>query len=302
MPRRRASRTCTAICDALAGRCSRRCDPSGAGRRGAVRRVAVEAGFVSHATWTRLAAAAPDVELVPAEGWIEALRQVKEPAELERIGSACAVADAALTRLLPRIRPGVTEHELALELEWEMRTHGAEALAFDVACLSGPRAALPHGSPGARPVAAGAVLLFDFGAQVCGYRSDMTRTLFVGEPTRPRPRHLPAGARRPGRGVRRARGGRRGRRAPAQSGHRRGRPRPHRRRRPRRRTSGTAWGTASAWPRTSCHRSGAWRAEAPVAVAHGLLGGARCLPRRRDRGAHRGPRRLRSGRGSRWSG
>ncbi len=63
-----------------------------------------------------------------------------------------------------------------------MRTGGAEALAFDVACLAGPEAALPHGSPGDRPVQAGHVLLFDFGAQVEGYRSDMTRTLFVGEP------------------------------------------------------------------------------------------------------------------------
>jgi Xaa-Pro aminopeptidase len=157
--------------------------PVGGGEAGTIRRIAVEAGFVSHATWERLAAATPDVGLVPAEGWIEALRQVKEPAELERVGSACAVADAALVRLLPRIRPGVTEHELALDLEWEMRTNGAEALAFDVACLAGPRAALPHGSPGPRAVTAGSVLLFDFGAQVCGYRSDMTRTLFVGEPT-----------------------------------------------------------------------------------------------------------------------
>ena len=64
-----------------------------------------------------------------------------------------------------------------------MRTGGAEALAFDVACLSGPEAALPHGVA-RRPAGprSGAVLLFDFGAQVAGYRSDMTRTLFVGEP------------------------------------------------------------------------------------------------------------------------
>lgn len=147
------------------------------------RRVAVEAGSVSHATWERLALAAPDVELVPVEGWLEADRAVKEPAELERIAAACAVADRALAALLPSIRPAVTEATLALELEWLMRTRGAEALAFDVACLAGPRAALPHGSPGDRPVEAGAVLLFDFGAQVAGYRSDMTRTLFVGEPT-----------------------------------------------------------------------------------------------------------------------
>ena len=146
------------------------------------RRIAVEAGGVSHALWERLAAAAPDVELVPVEGWIEALRAVKTPDEVERIAAACAVADRALATLLPEIRPGVTEHDLAMRLEWLIRTGGAEALAFDVACLAGPEAALPHGSPGDRPVIDGAVLLFDFGAQVEGYRSDMTRTLFVGEP------------------------------------------------------------------------------------------------------------------------
>ncbi|MGH2511580.1 MAG: M24 family metallopeptidase [Candidatus Limnocylindrales bacterium] len=157
------------------------------------RRVAVEAGFVSHATWTELAAATPAVDLVPAStpsgagqsgvGWVEADRQVKEPTELERVAAACAVADRALASLLAEIRPGVTEHELAWRLEVLMRTGGADGLAFDVACLAGPEAALPHGSPGERPVLPGAVLLFDFGAQVAGYRSDMTRTLFVGAPT-----------------------------------------------------------------------------------------------------------------------
>jgi Xaa-Pro aminopeptidase len=146
------------------------------------RRVAVEAGFVSHATWQRLAAAAPGVELVPVEGWVEADRAVKEPAEIERIAASCAVADRALAALLPEISTTRTEAELVLALEWRIRTGGAEALAFDVACLSGPEAALPHGAPGDRPILAGTVLLFDFGAQVAGYRSDMTRTLFVGEP------------------------------------------------------------------------------------------------------------------------
>jgi Xaa-Pro aminopeptidase len=150
---------------------------------GGAKRVAAEVGSISHATWERLAEAAPDVELVPIEGWVEQQRQVKEPAEIERITAACAVADEALERLLPQIRAGATEHELALALEWEMRTNGAEALAFDVACLAGPNAALPHGAPGTRELREGEVVLFDFGAQVAGYRSDMTRTLFVGEPT-----------------------------------------------------------------------------------------------------------------------
>ena len=153
------------------------------GRDGAPAPVAVEAGFVSHATWQRLATATPHVELVAVEGLVEGLRATKEPAEIERIAAACAGADRALERLLPQVAVGATEHELALELEWLMRTGGAEALAFDVACLSGPRAALPHGSPGSRRVTAGEVLLFDFGAQVAGYRSDMTRTLFVNEPS-----------------------------------------------------------------------------------------------------------------------
>ena len=148
-----------------------------------VRRVAVEAATIPHLTWERLAAATPGVELVPVEGWVEAIRQVKEPSELERVAAASACADRALATLLPAIRPGVTERALALQLEWAMRTDGAERLAFEVACLAGPEAALPHGSPGDRPVLDRAVLLFDFGAQVGGYRSDMTRTLFVGEPT-----------------------------------------------------------------------------------------------------------------------
>jgi Xaa-Pro aminopeptidase/Xaa-Pro dipeptidase len=147
------------------------------------KRVAVEAGFVPYAMWQRLAAAAPDVELVPVEGWVEADRATKEPAELERVAAACAVADRALATMLPEIGTDCTEVELAFRLETLIRTGGAEALAFDVACLSGPEAALPHGAPGDRRIRSGTVLLFDFGAQVGGYRSDMTRTLFVGEPS-----------------------------------------------------------------------------------------------------------------------
>jgi Xaa-Pro aminopeptidase len=147
------------------------------------RRVGVEAALLPYATWRRLENAAPDVELVPIEGWLEADRAIKEPAEVERIAGACAVADRALATLLPKVRPGATERDLALELEWLIRTGGAEAVAFEPTCLVGANAALPHGAPSDVVVKDGAVVLFDFGAQVGGYRSDMTRTLFVGEPT-----------------------------------------------------------------------------------------------------------------------
>jgi Xaa-Pro aminopeptidase len=147
------------------------------------RRVGVEAALVPYLVWGRLETAAPDVELVPIEGWVEADRAIKEPAELERVAAACAVADRALATLLPKIRPGATEHDLALELEWLLRTGGAEAVAFEPTCLVGPNAALPHGAPSDAVVSTGQVVLFDFGAQVHGYRCDMTRTLFVGEPS-----------------------------------------------------------------------------------------------------------------------
>ncbi len=146
------------------------------------RRVAVESTAVSHQLWQQLESAAPEVELIEAPGWVEADRAIKDPAEVERIRAACAVADRSLAALLRRIKPGRTERELALALEWEMRTGGADGLAFGIACLAGPNAALPHGSPSASEVRLGQVLLFDFGALVDGYRSDMTRTLFVGEP------------------------------------------------------------------------------------------------------------------------
>jgi Xaa-Pro aminopeptidase len=147
-----------------------------------IRRLGVEAAYIGYQLWHQLQAAAPDVELVEVAGWVEADRAIKEPAEVERIRAACAVADRALASIIRRARAGVTESELALALEWEIRTGGAEALAFPVACLGGPNAALPHGSPTDRELGLGDVLLFDFGAMVEGYRSDMTRTLFVGEP------------------------------------------------------------------------------------------------------------------------
>jgi Xaa-Pro aminopeptidase len=153
------------------------------GRRRKIRRVAAEAAVMTHSLWLALAEAAPDVELVAAGTWIEETREIKEPAEIERIAAACRLGDAGLEALLPRIQAGVTERELAWKLEAWLRSHGAEALAFPVTTLGGARAAMPHGSPGDRPIRDGEVLLFDFGAQVAGYRSDMTRTLFVGEPS-----------------------------------------------------------------------------------------------------------------------
>jgi Xaa-Pro aminopeptidase len=145
-----------------------------------VRRVAAEADMLSHAAWTALAQS--DLELVPADDAVRDLRLLKDANEIAATRRACALTDACFGHLLGFIGPGQTEREIAWELEGWFRANGAEALAFEPLVLVGPRAAMPHGHPGEARVAVGQPLLIDFGCQVDGYRSDMTRTVFFGEP------------------------------------------------------------------------------------------------------------------------
>jgi Xaa-Pro aminopeptidase len=141
----------------------------------------MEASVVPHAAWAALAEAAPGVELHAIDDELVPIRVRKTADEVDAIGRACALADAAFTHLVGWIRPGMTEREVAWELEGFFRANGAEGLAFDTIVLAGPRAAMPHGRPSDVPVEPGNVLLLDFGCIVDGYRSDMTRTLFVGD-------------------------------------------------------------------------------------------------------------------------
>jgi Xaa-Pro aminopeptidase len=141
----------------------------------------MEASVVSHADWFGLAEAAPGVELHAIDEELVPLRLRKTAEEVDAIGRACALTDACFEHLVGFIRPGMTEREVAWELESFFRSRGAEGLAFDTIVLAGPRAAMPHGRPSDARVETGNVLLIDFGCIVDGYRSDMTRTLFVGE-------------------------------------------------------------------------------------------------------------------------
>ena len=141
----------------------------------------MEAGALTHADWTALAAAAPGVELHAMDDEIAPLRLIKTDAEVDAIGRACALTDACFEHLVSFVRAGMTEREVAWELESWFRANGAESLAFLPLVLAGPRAAMPHGQPSDATIERGNVLLIDFGCAVDGYRSDMTRTLFVGE-------------------------------------------------------------------------------------------------------------------------
>ena len=107
-------------------------------------------------------------------------RMVKLPYELERIAKAQEITDMAFEHILGFINHNVTEIEVALELEFFMRSHGAEALAFDTIAVSGPASSLPHGVPTGVKLRAG-FLTMDYGAKYEGYCSDMPRTVVIGK-------------------------------------------------------------------------------------------------------------------------
>ncbi|MEE9652744.1 aminopeptidase [Kluyvera ascorbata] len=110
---------------------------------------------------------------------LDALRQIKTPQEIDLIRQACRIADQSAEHIRRFIQPGMLEREIAAELEWYMRTLGAEKAAFDTIVASGWRSALPHGKASDKRVEAGELITLDFGAQYQGYCSDMTRTFLV---------------------------------------------------------------------------------------------------------------------------
>jgi Xaa-Pro aminopeptidase len=121
----------------------------------------------------------PDKEIVSA------LRQVKEPEEIETIRQASALAEGVLADLLGELGTGITEREMAARFEYEFKRRGASGASFDTIVLFGPRSSLPHGTPGNTPLKPGDVVLIDFGCRYNGYCSDLTRTYAFG--TMPHP-------------------------------------------------------------------------------------------------------------------
>lgn len=111
---------------------------------------------------------------------IEEIRQVKSTHEIERIAAAAAITDAAFEHICGFVSAGMTERDVALELEFWMRSNGSDGLAFDPIVASGPNSARPHAGVSDRVIESGEFLKMDFGARVGGYCSDMTRTIVVG--------------------------------------------------------------------------------------------------------------------------
>jgi Xaa-Pro aminopeptidase len=121
--------------------------------------------------------------LWPAGGWVESLRMIKSPAEIELIRRSVHTNSRAFEQASARVRPGMKESELAAEIEFRMRRLGAEKPSFETIVAAGKRTALPHAQPTSARIGPGSLLLVDMGAQQDGYCSDMTRMLFLGTPT-----------------------------------------------------------------------------------------------------------------------
>lgn len=111
---------------------------------------------------------------------INALRSVKTEKEIEYIKKAQKITDDAFEHICGFIKPGVSEKEIALELDFYMLSHGGEALSFETIAISGKNTSMPHGVPSDKKVEIGDFVTMDFGTVVGGYHSDMTRTVAVG--------------------------------------------------------------------------------------------------------------------------
>ncbi|MFC2025385.1 M24 family metallopeptidase [Chloroflexota bacterium] len=149
-------------------------------------RLGFEAGHITFATYRQLSdilnKAQSRLQLVPIDGLVESLRMIKEPEEIELISKAAEITDRAFEYIKDTIRVGMTEKEVAWEIERFLRENGSQTIPFDVIVASGPNSALPHAKPSQRQIESGEPVLMDIGARIEGYSSDISRTICLGPP------------------------------------------------------------------------------------------------------------------------
>jgi len=150
-----------------------------------LKRVGFEARGITFAGYRQLSEILKEktgLQLVPTESLVESLRLIKEPEEIALISRAAVISDRACGHIRDKIRAGMTEMEIAWELESYLRENGSQALPFEIIVASGPNAALPHAQPTPRRINPGEPVLIDMGAKINGYSSDLSRTICLGKP------------------------------------------------------------------------------------------------------------------------
>ncbi|WP_407308284.1 M24 family metallopeptidase [Desulfosporosinus sp. SB140] len=147
------------------------------------KRVGFEGDFITYSDYGKLRQSFLQSELLSLPSFVNDLRSIKDEQEINLIRQAVRIADDAFAEVLKTIEIGQTEQEIGLNLEFFMRRLGANGGSFEFIIASGNRSALPHGTASPKQVQAGEFLTMDFGAIYQGYCSDITRTIFLGEPT-----------------------------------------------------------------------------------------------------------------------
>lgn len=147
------------------------------------RHLLIESSRMTLSTYNSLKGVLKDITVstdTTLDSIINSLRSVKNAKEVENIKAAQKIAEDAFSHILTFIKEGVTEREIALELDYYMLRHGAEALSFETIAVSGKKSSMPHGVPSDKRIESGDFITMDFGAVVNGYHSDMTRTVAAG--------------------------------------------------------------------------------------------------------------------------
>jgi len=152
-----------------------------------VSRLGFETSYLSFGQYQRLTKTATDagleVEWVPTDGLVEGLREVKTSEEVSRVRQALALTEKVFTEVAALLRPGLTESQVAWEIERRLREAGAEALAFPPIVAAGANSARPHHRPGDYRLQEGEPIIIDMGGRAAGYCADLTRTVILGEAT-----------------------------------------------------------------------------------------------------------------------
>lgn len=144
-----------------------------------VRKCLFEDQYVSYAEFTKISASFPGVTWGGCSNEIEKLRMIKTEDELMNIREAERIGDLAFSHILKYLKPGITETDVAAEIEYVMRKNGAQKTSFDTIAVSGIKTCMPHGMPGQKKINPGELLTMDFGCVYNDYCSDMTRTVGI---------------------------------------------------------------------------------------------------------------------------
>ncbi len=140
-----------------------------------------EDDYVTFSKFASLKRISPKSVFSPVSSHIDKIRMIKDSNEIEKIKTAAKIADSAYSFILDKICTGKTERQIALDLEYFMKSQGAEGLSFDTIVASGVRSALPHGTASDKVIESGDFVTLDFGCKYLGYCSDMTRTVVMGK-------------------------------------------------------------------------------------------------------------------------